>query len=102
MTVQSFTRKHPFALGIASAAFIVVFVPAAMALQGYPLSLFLSGETLPKLVLGGAVFGAVMTGFVVVLRRVAEAIEPALSPHKMVIWPVSILAVALLFYFFGM
>ena len=102
MSAQSFARRHPFALGMASAAFIIVFVPAAMALQAFPISLFLSSETLPKLVLGGIFFGAVMTGFALALRRAAEAIEPTLAPHKMVIWPVSIVTAALLFYFFVM
>ncbi|WP_294119927.1 hypothetical protein [Sphingomonas sp.] len=101
MSAQSWTRRHPIAVGIASAVFIIVFVPAAMALQGYPASLLFNRDTLPKLILAGVLFGALMTGFVLLLRRAAGTIEPTLSAHKNVIWPVSIAAAALLYYFFG-
>lgn len=99
MRIQSFTRRHPFALGIATAVFFIVSILTAMRLQGFPIDLFLNGETFPKLVLGGIFFGALMTGFALVLGRVSDTVEPALSPYKKVIWPVSIAVVAAMFYF---
>ena len=99
MGIQAFARKHPFALGVLSAAGIIIFFLVAMSLQGFPVSVLVSGETLPKLVLFGTLFGALMTALAVLLGRTSQALEPKLSRYRHVIWPISIGAVALMYFF---
>jgi hypothetical protein len=99
VSAQSFTRRHPLAVDVASAVFIVAFVPSAMAVQGFPPSLFLSMETLPKLILVGVLFGGLMTGCVLLIGRASDAVEPRIAPYKKLIWLVSIATAVLMFYF---
>jgi hypothetical protein len=99
VSVQSYARKHPIVFGVGAGAFLLVFVPVAMSLQGFPVATLLNSDFLPKLVAIAIGFGALMALFAAFVARTAERIDTQAAPNRRIISVASIVLALVLFYF---
>lgn len=85
MSIQSYVRQHPVIIGALAAVFLFLAIPASMWVQGYPLSLFLTGEMLPRLVAVATMFGIVMGLFVFLMPLLSAGFGSLPSLHRKVV-----------------